>query len=262
VDLQGHLISGLASLKKAAELYVVSWLLGLIAVAFLPIAFFIAALTTVAALLRLITLAHVALILIPFLAAAILWLLATFAFLVPGIGRLAKWSDVFETPVKLVRWGCWGALVSGALALLAGVASLGPLIRGVMTPQAPWLIAGFFAAIALAVLAGIACLTGFTGLVVAFFELSSQTRVGDFKVAAVLLILGLALGAASLMPSVSWAMTTDGEVAERVVTMRLENVLLAVAAGAASIAGWVFARDAAERALRAPLAPSPPPPSA
>jgi len=181
-----------------------------------------------------------------FFIAAILGLLATFVFLVPGVGKLAKWSSAFETPAKLVKWGYWSALALGALALLVVVASFEPLVQAILQQARPephvfalQLVPGLSAALALAVLAGIAYLVGFAGLVIALFELSSQTKVGGFKVGAILLIAGLALNLVGVLEGSFWVS------------------LLAVAA---TIIGWIFARDAAGKALAAALPPPPPPP--
>ena len=257
MSFQEHLVSGLCSLRKAATLNIASQLVGFAAAASLFVALF----SIVAALMaaperpaRLVeelqrpgVLAPLAAVLVLFLASAILGLLATFAFLIPGVGKLAKWNSAFETPAKLVKWGYWSALILGVLALLVGAAGFAPIVQVVAERAGPLeprafvlqLIAGLFAAIALAVLAGIAYLVGFAGLVIALFELSSQTKVDGFKIAAILLILGFALNFATVLPRAFWAS------------------LLALVA---SLVGWIVARDAAGKALAAASAPPPPPP--
>jgi hypothetical protein len=258
VGSQEHLASGLSSLRKAATLNIASQLVGFAALAFALVALIslVAALVAAPArparlveeLLRPGVLAPLAVVLVLLLASAVLGLLATFAFLVPGVGRLAKWSGAFETPAKLVKWGYWSALILGALALLAGAAGFAPIIQAVMERARPLeprsfalqVVAGLLAALALAVLAGIANLIGFAGLVMALFELSSQTKVDGFKVAAILLILGFALNFAALLPYA---------------------YLASMLAGALTLVGWIFARDAAGKALAAAAAPPPPPPS-
>jgi len=243
-------------LRKAATLNIASQLVSLAAVVFLFIALFsfVAALIAASArparlvdeLMRPGVLAPLATVLALFLIAAILGLLATFALLVPGVGKLAKWSGAFETPAKLVKWGYWSAFILGALALLVVVACFAPLIQAILQQTRPeprafalQLVTGLFAALALGVLAGIANLIGFAGLVIALFELSSQTKVEGFKVSAILLIVGFALNFAGVLPGTFWVS------------------LLAVVA---TLIGWIFARDAAGKALAAASIPLPPPP--
>jgi hypothetical protein len=257
VSPQEHFASGLSSLRKAATLNIASQLVGFAALAFALIALFSLVAALIAAPARPVrlveelqrpgVLAPLAVVLVLFLVSAILGLLATFAFLVPGAGRLAKWSSAFETPAKLVKWGYWSALILGALALLAGVAGFAPIIQAVMERARPLeprslalqVVAGLFAALALAVLAEIANLIGFAGLVITLFELSSQTKVDGFKVAAILLILGFALNFIILLPHLHWA---------------------SMLAGVMTFIGWIVARDAAGKVLAAAPAPPPPPP--
>ena len=254
---QEHFASGLGSLRKAATLNIASQLVGFAALAFALIVLFSLVATLIAVparptrlveeLQRPGVLALLAAVLVLFLASAILGLLATYAFLIPGVGKLAKWNSAFEIPAKLVKWGYWSALILGVLALLVGAAGLASIVQvaagraGPLEPRAfaLQLIPGLFAALALAVLAGIAYLVGFAGLVIALFELSSQTKVDGFKIAAILLILGFALNFATVLPRAFWAS------------------LLALVA---SLVGWIVARDAAGKALAAASAPPPPPP--
>jgi hypothetical protein len=134
-----------------------------------------------------------------------------------------------------------------ASQLLVGAASYAPYVQTALQRGKPWwwvLIttrpkAGYYTMIALSFLAGIAHLVGFAGLAATLFELSSQTKVEGFRIAAALLALGLALSLASLR--------------------LLPNALIWawLASSAVVLAGWIVVHDAAGRAVRVALAPSP-----
>ncbi|MEM4810916.1 MAG: hypothetical protein QXS92_03280 [Thermofilum sp.] len=175
--------------------------------------------------------------------AAVLGFIAIFAKLIPSASRLANWRSRLSTPSKLVKYGYWGALAFGILALIivgVALATLAPQItRGFVPGEGRllaflgWVLGGA----ALALIAAIMSFIGWIGLLILLFELSSETGIGGFKTAAVLHIAGVA---ASLL-SVSVPLL----------------FIAVIASTALELAAWYLTRDSAEKALQPP--PPPPP---
>lgn len=173
---------------------------------------------------------------------AVISLVAVYARLIPSASRLAEWRSKLRAPSKLIKYGYWGALVFGILALIllgvGGATAVRQALRGGASGGGFMeVLSLIFSGASLAITGMILWFIGWVGLLILLLELSSETGISGFKVAAVLHIVGAAVSLLSV------------------------NIALLVIAPALSlaleIAAWYFTRESANRALRAP----PPPPT-
>lgn len=187
------------------------------------------------------------------LVGAALNLVAVYARLIPAGDSLARWRAVFSSPAKLMKYGYWAALGLGILTVVVAAASIAPILGELLRFAEPLrgppgstsslsqeagmqLVFGLLSALLVAILAAIAAFVGWIGQVMLLFELSSQTGVQGFRTAAILVILSMLTGFASVIPYV--------------------GLVLALLPAALVIAALVIIRESSLRALL------PPPPGA
>lgn len=188
-----------------------------------------------------------------FLVSGVLWLVAVYAKLIPSASRFARWREKFSTPSKMIKYGYWGALALGILAIaiiVLAFASIAPHIgRGAPLGNARFFafLGWLFGGLALGFVAAILTFVGWLGLIIMLFDLSSETNIGGFRTAAILFIVDFILSVFASVPIP--ALLVPG---------------LAVISGlgvALTLAAWYVVRDSAGRAL-GPAPPPPPPPPA
>lgn len=154
----------------------------------------------------------------PFVALG-LFIYATFGKLIPSAYRLARWRKDFDTSAKLIKYG----LVSYFLLILTAA-----ILRSSHVTFNVCLFLPIYAYFLVA-----ACIAVPTGFLMLFFKLSSETGVNGFKIAALLITVGIFLGLISLL------LFTDPLF---IFLLTREVISVLTSPNALRIAGWLLAR--------------------
>jgi len=186
----GRVVEGFRSLKVAALLQIVAWILGIASIVSLFGALLGGALLKPEALLAG-GLASVVLMLI----VLILVIVSVYKYLLASAKSFAEWKpEEFSTPRKLLKVGLlYGAIITlvGLLVLAGGIASM----------QLPPLLAGG----AIALVGGILFLIGWIGYIIFLLRLRGAFKSTILLVAAILAILSIVLG--GVLNFIAWILT-------------------------------------------------------
>jgi len=203
-------IRGLEDIRSAALLLIISSILGMVGLA-IGLGLILAAiggalLPGAAGIGRLVQalsalLGAVTVFMILLIVGLILGLVAIFAKLIPGLGKLKQWRAEFSTAHTLVKIGmAWGLI----LLLLAIVLGLGIIIASVAAQSLGGVLIGAGLAFILVIIGLILLLIGCIGIILACFNLNSVFRESMYLVAGVLFIVSLIISLAGILVPGSW----------------------------------------------------------
>jgi len=198
-------VRGLEDIRSAALLIIISSILGIVSLA-IGLGLILAAIggallpgaTGIGRLVQALSalLGAITAFMILLIVGLILGLVAIFAKLIPGLGKLRQWRAELSTAHTLVKIGMvWGLI----LLLLVIVLGLGVIIASAFVRSLGGVLIGAGLAIILAIIGAILLLVGYIGIIIACFNLNSVFRESMYLVAGVLFIVSLVISFAGIL---------------------------------------------------------------